>query len=81
MADLEEVTHGLRTYAVQEYVCLRHTDNIDLVVADIAQTFEMLIRNGFEPHRSAQNTVVDPDTTFEVRLHAGGSVPSEVDVR
>jgi len=61
-------------YAVQEYGCLRHADNIDLVVPDIAQTIEVLIQSGFEPHRSAQNT-------FEVRLQAGGSVPSEVDVR
>jgi hypothetical protein len=64
-------------YALQEYGCLRHTDNVDLIVPDIAQTFEVLTRNGFEPHCSAQTIVVDPDTNFEVRVHAGGSILAE----
>jgi hypothetical protein len=62
-------------YALQEYGCLHHTDNIDLVVPDVARAFEALTRHGFEPHRSGRTIVLDPDTTFEVRLHAGGSVP------
>jgi hypothetical protein len=64
-------------YALQEYGCLRHTDNIDLVVPDIAQALAVLRANGFQSHRSSQTIVIDPDTAFEVRLHAGGSVPSE----
>jgi hypothetical protein len=65
-------------YALQEYGCLRHTDNIDLVVPDMAHAHAALRANGFQPHRSARTVVVDPDTDFEVRLYAGGSVPSEV---
>ena len=60
-------------YAVQEYGCLRYTDNIDLIVPDVARAFEVLTRDGFVPRCSAQTTVIDPHTTFEVRLHAGGS--------
>src|ERR1700731_3408371 len=58
-------------YALQEYGCLRHTDNIDLVVPNIAQALELLRQRGFESHRIAHTIVVDPDTAFEVRLHAG----------
>ena len=60
-------------YALQEYGCLRYTDNIDLIVPDVARAFEVLTRDGFVPRCSAQTTVIDPHTTFEVRLHAGGS--------
>ena len=63
-------------YAVQEYGCLRYTDNVDLIVPDIARAFAALVSYGFQPHRSSQTTVIDPETGFEVRLHAGGSVPS-----
>jgi hypothetical protein len=62
-------------YAAQELGCLRHTDNVDLIVPDIARAVAVLRDNGFRPHRSSQTIVVDPDTTFEVRLHAGGFVP------
>jgi hypothetical protein len=62
-------------YALQEYGCLRHTDNIDLIVPDVPRAFDVLTRNGFEPYPAAATTVVDPDTKFEGRLHAGGSLP------
>jgi hypothetical protein len=64
-------------YALQEYGVLRHTDNIDLIVSHIAQALGVLRGSGFQQHRSAQTIVIDPDTAFEVRLHAGGSVPIE----
>src|ERR1700682_26260 len=32
--------------------------------------------SGFQPHASSQTIVIDPETGFEVRLHAGSSVPS-----
>jgi hypothetical protein len=60
-------------YALQEHGYLRHTDNIDLIVPEIAQALAVLRGSGFQPHQSAQTIVVDPDTEFEVRLHAGGS--------
>lgn len=41
----------------------------------IKRLFERV--SGFQPHRSAQTIVVDPDTAFDVRLHAGGFAPSE----
>jgi hypothetical protein len=62
-------------YAAQEHGCLRHTDNVDLIVLDIARAFAALSERGFRPHRSSETIVIDPDTAFEVRLHAGGSVP------
>ena len=64
-------------YAVQEYGCLRYTDNVDLIVRDVARAFAVLQGSGFQPHGSSQTVVVDPETGFEVRLHAGGSVPNE----
>jgi hypothetical protein len=64
-------------YAAQEYGCLRYTDNVDLIVPNIARAFAALLRSGFHPHRSSQTTVIDPDTGFEVRLHAGGGVPND----
>jgi hypothetical protein len=64
-------------YAMQEYGCLRYTDNVDLIVPDIARAFAALMSCGFQPHASAQTIVVDPESGFEVRLHAGGSVPNE----
>jgi hypothetical protein len=64
-------------YAAQEYGCLRHTDNVDLIVPDIARAFAVLRGCGFQPHGSSQTIVVDSETAFEVRLHAGGSVPSK----
>jgi hypothetical protein len=64
-------------YAAQEYGCLRYTDNVDLLVPDIARAIAALVSSGFQPHASAQTIVVDPESGFEVRLHAGGSVPDE----
>ena len=64
-------------YAAQEYGCLRYTDNVDLIVPDIARAVAALVSSGFQPHASAQTIVVDPESGFEVRLHAGGSVPEE----
>jgi hypothetical protein len=64
-------------YAAQEYGCLRYTDNVDLIVPDIARAIAALVSAGFEPHASAQTIVVDPESSFEVQLHAGGSVPEE----
>jgi hypothetical protein len=64
-------------YAAQEYGCLRYTDNVDLIVPDVARAFAALQGRGFQAHASAQTIVIDPETTFEVRLHAGGSVPNE----
>jgi hypothetical protein len=64
-------------YAAQEYGCLRHTDDIDLIVPDVARAVAVLRGSGFEPHHSSPTIVVDPDTTFEVRLHEGGSGPGE----
>jgi hypothetical protein len=64
-------------YAAQEYGCLRYTDNVDLIVPDIARAVAALLSSEFEPHASAQTIVVDPETKFEVRLHEGGSVSNE----
>ena len=64
-------------YAAQEYGCLRYTDNVDLIVPDVARAFAALLSCRFQPHASAQTIVVDPETKFEVRLHEGGSVPNE----
>ena len=64
-------------YAAQEYGCLRYTDNVDLIVPNIARAFAALVGSGFKPHGSSQTILIDPETGFEVRLHAGGSVPSE----
>jgi hypothetical protein len=64
-------------YAAQEYGCLRYTDNVDLIVPDVARAVAALQGRGFQAHASAQTIVIDPETTFEVRLHAGGSVPNE----
>ena len=63
-------------YAVQEYGCLRHTDNVDLIVPDVTLAFEVLTRNGFVPRDSSRTVLVDPNTDFELRLHAGGSIPN-----
>src|ERR1700722_3503274 len=63
-------------YAAQEYGCLRFTDNVDLIVPDIARAIAALVSSGVRPHASSQAIVVDPETTFEVRLHAGGSLPN-----
>src|SRR5580704_19069846 len=62
-------------YAAQEYGCLRYTDNVDLIVPDTARAVAALMSCGFRPRASSQTIVVDPDTGFEVRLHAGSSVP------
>jgi hypothetical protein len=73
-----EVSHLVTGgYAAQEYGCLRYTDNVDLIVPDIARAFAALVSSGFQPHGSLRNNVVDPETGFEVRLHAGGSIPSK----
>jgi hypothetical protein len=64
-------------YAAQEYGCLRYTDNVDLIVPDIARALAALMSCGFRPHASSQAIVVDPETTFEVRFHAGGSTPNK----
>ena len=64
-------------YAAQEYGCLRYTDNVDLIVPEIAQAFAVLRGSGFLPHRSSRTIVVDPETTFEVRLHAGIFIPDK----
>ena len=64
-------------YAAQEYGCLRFTDNVDLVVPDIARAVATLVSCGFQPHGSSQTIVIDPETAFEVRFHAGGSVYNE----
>jgi hypothetical protein len=64
-------------HAAQEYGCLRYTDNVDLIVPDIARAVATLVSSGFHPHASSQTIVIDPETRFEVRLHAGGSIPNE----
>jgi hypothetical protein len=63
-------------YALQEYGCLRYTDNVDLIVPDIPRAVVALVSSGFRPHGSSHAIVVDPETTFEVRLHSGGSLPN-----
>jgi hypothetical protein len=63
-------------YAAQEYGCLRHTDNVDLIVPNIARAYAVLLGSGFQPHPSSQTIVVDPECGFEVRLHAGGAMPN-----
>ncbi len=69
---LAEIPHLVTGgYAAQEYGCLRYTDNVDLIVPDIARAFAALVRSGFQPHRSSQTIVIDPETGFEVQLHAG----------
>jgi hypothetical protein len=74
-ADISHLVTG--GYAAQEYGCLRYTDNVDLIVPDIARAFATLLNCGFQPQASAQTIVVDPESGFEVRLHEGGSIPSE----
>ena len=64
-------------YAAQEYGCLRYTDNVDLIVPDVVRAFAALQGRGFQAHASAQTIVIDPETTLELRLHAGGSAPNE----
>jgi hypothetical protein len=64
-------------YAAQEYGCLRYTDNVDLIVPDIARAVATLVSSGFQPHASAQTIVIDPETSFQVRLHEGGSIPNK----
>jgi hypothetical protein len=64
-------------YAAQEYGCLRYTDNVDLIVPDIARASAALLNCGFHPHASSQTTVIDQESGFEVRLHAGGSIPNK----
>src|ERR1700730_11745230 len=64
-------------YAAQEYGCLRYTNNVDLIVPDVARAFAVLRGNGFQSHGSSQTIVIDPETGFELRLHAGGSVPNK----
>jgi hypothetical protein len=64
-------------YAAQEYGCLRFTDNVDLIVPDIPRALVALRGSGFQPHGSSPTIVVDPETGFEVRLHAGGSMPNK----
>ena len=64
-------------YALQEYGCLRYTDNVDLIVPDVARAIAALVGCGFRPHASSQAIVVDPETGFEVRLHEGGSLPKQ----
>ena len=72
-----EISHFVTGgYAVQEYGCLRYTDNVDLIVPDIALAVTALLSCGFRPHRSSQKIVVDSESGFEVRLHAGGPIPS-----
>src|ERR1700730_6097925 len=63
-------------YAAQEYGCLRYTNNVDLIVPDIARALAALLNCGFQPQASAQTIVVDPESGFEVRLHEGGSLPN-----
>jgi len=58
-------------YAAQEYGCLRYTNNVDLIVPDVARAHELLCANGFHAHLTVRTTVVDPDFAFEVRLHQG----------
>jgi|ERR1700731_341546 hypothetical protein len=73
-----EIPHSVTGgYALQEYECLRFTDNLDLIVPDIARALTALLSSGFQPHASVQTIVIDPETTFEVRLHAGGSTPEK----
>jgi hypothetical protein len=75
---LAEISHFVAGgYAAQEYGCLRYTDNVDLIVPDITLAVTALLSCGFQPHRSSQSIVVDPESGFEVRLHAGGCVPNE----
>ena len=64
-------------YAAQEYGCLRYTDNVDLIVPDIARALAALLSCGFQPHGLSRKNVVDRETGFEVRLHEGGSLPNE----
>jgi hypothetical protein len=39
-------------YAAQEYGCLRYTNNVDLIVSDVARAVAALVSSGFQPHRS-----------------------------
>ena len=74
VAEIPHVVTG--GYALQEYGCLRYTDNVDLIVPDVARAVAALLSCGFQPHASAQTIVVDPETQFEVRLHEDGSLPN-----
>src|ERR1700722_6766699 len=75
---LAEIPHLVTgEYAAQEYGCLRYTNNIDLIVPDVARASTVLHESGFQRYRSSQTIVIDPETGFEVRLHAGGSLPDK----
>jgi hypothetical protein len=64
-------------YAAQDYGCLRSTDNVDFLVPNVGGEVAALMSYGIRPHPAAQAIVVDPETTFEVRFHAGGSIPKK----
>ena len=74
-AEIPHVVTG--GYAAQEYGCLRYADDVDLIFPDIARAFAALLGSGLQPRGSSQTIVVDPETGFEVRLHAGGSIPKK----
>jgi len=76
--DRAEIPHLVTGgYAAQEYGCLRYTDNVDLIVPEIARAFAALVSSGFRPRGSSQTNVIDPESGFEVRLHAGNSIPDK----
>jgi hypothetical protein len=64
-------------YAAPEYVCLRYTNNVDLIVPDVVRALAVLRESRFEPHPSSQTIVINHETGFEVRLHAGRSIPTQ----
>ncbi len=62
-------------YAVQEHGYPRFTQDIDLVVPDVAAAREYLSIRGFRPNPGSSMTLTDRDTKIEVDLlPAGGSV-------
>jgi hypothetical protein len=57
-------------YAAQQYGCLRYTDNIDLIVPNIARVLAVLLGNGFQPRHSkglfAVHFEADVDCNHEI---------------
>jgi hypothetical protein len=49
-------------FALQEHGCIRYTDNVDLIVPNIAHAVAALLSSGFQPHGSSQAIVVDRET-------------------
>jgi hypothetical protein len=62
-------------YAVQEHGYYRTTDDIDVVVPDVAAARAALVSGGkFKPNQGSSMTVTHRDTKFEVDILKGGAL-------